>query len=339
MTYHPLTRRQFLRLSVGASGLAIAGLAGCAQPASQAEPLEQLVIKGPPAPPSILLARITQQERLNSLVPEVMFDTWANPDQLRADVTANALHVAATPTNVAANLYNRGVPVRLLNVNVWGILYVLTVDERLTGWDDLRGQTIAVPFQGDMPDLTFRYLAAENNLDAARDMTLQYVAAPIEGLQSLLAGRVQAAVLPEPAATAAQLRGNQEGITIRRMLNLQEQWAAVTGQPPRIPQAGTLAVASLVEQYPDVVAAVQEGLTEAVAWTNQNPEAAAQLGVQHLGGIQEPIIIQSLPRMNLEMVPAAEARAELEFFFSRLSELSPEVIGGALPDDGFYYTA
>jgi NitT/TauT family transport system substrate-binding protein len=39
------------------------------------------------------------------------------------------------------------------------------------------------------------------------------------------------------------------------------------------------------------------------------------------------------------MVPAAEARAELEFFFTRLSELSPEVIGGALPDDSFYYTA
>lgn len=335
-----LTRRQFLHLAGIAGGLTATGLVGCVQPGSQTHEaaLDQLVIKGPPAPPSILLAHVARQERLTALVPEVAFDTWANPDQLRADVTSNALHVAATPTNVAANLYQREVPVRLLNVTVWGILYVLTVDERMNTWSDLQDQTVAIPFRGDMPDLIFRYLAAENGLDVDQDLVPQYVSAPVEGLQSLLAGQARAAVLLEPAATAAQLRGEEQGITVRRMLNLQEEWAKVTGRGPRIPQAGTLAIASVIDTYPDVIAAIQEGLYEAVDWANQNPQAAAQLGAPYLGGVQEPIIAQSLPQMQLEMVPATAAREDLEFFFMRLKELSPELIGGALPDDGFYYS-
>lgn len=333
------TRRQFLHLATVAGGLTAVGLTGCTQTAlqTQVEPLEQLVIKGPPAPPSILLARVAQQERLTALVPEVIFDIWANPDQLRADVTSNALHVAATPTNVAANLYQRGVPVRLLNVTVWGILHVLTTVEDIDGWDALAGQTVAIPFRGDMPDLIFRYLAGEHGLNVEQDLTPQYVSAPVEALQFLLAGQAQAAVLLEPAATAAQMRGQQEGIRVRRVLNLQEEWGKVTGRGPRIPQAGTLAVASLIDNHPDVVAALQEGLAEAVTWTQQNPQAAAALGTPYLVGLQEPIIAQALPQMPLEMVPAAAARDDLEFFFTRLKELSPEVIGGDLPDDGFYY--
>ncbi len=334
---HQFTRRQFLQLAATAGTLTAFGLTGCTRQTSetQAVPLEQLVIKGPPAPPSILLAHVSRQERLTALVPEVQFDTWANPDQLRAEVTSNALHVTATPTNVAANLYRRGVPVRLLNVTVWGMLYVCAVDASITTWNDLQGARIVIPFRGDMPDLIFRYLARAHGLDVDRDLTPQYVSAPIEALQLLLAGQTQVAVLSEPGATAAQIRGQQEGMTIHRALNLQEEWDAVTGRGPRIPQAGTLAVAALVDNYPDVVAAIQDGLYEAVDWSRQHPEQAAQLGAPLLG-LQEPIIAQSLPRMQLEMVPATTARDDLEFFFSRLKELSPDVIGGDLPDDTFY---
>ncbi len=49
-----------------------------------------------------------------------------------------------------------------------------------------------------------------------------------------------------------------------------------------------------------------------------------------------PMVTQVIPRLNLEVVPAADAQAELEQFFSELATLSPDIIGGSLPDADFY---
>jgi NitT/TauT family transport system substrate-binding protein len=52
----------------------------------------------------------------------------------------------------------------------------------------------------------------------------------------------------------------------------------------------------------------------------------------------EPLVIErSLARTRLRFATAREARAEIEFYFQRLSELSPDVIAGGLPDDAFYH--
>jgi len=38
-----------------------------------------------------------------------------------------------------------------------------------------------------------------------------------------------------------------------------------------------------------------------------------------------------------EMVVASKARPELEFFYQQLLEMQPGLVGGKLPDDGFYF--
>ncbi len=346
-----MTRRQFVHLATMAGGSALlGGLLGCGRaegpaPAAPAagQPaavpaLDKLVIQGPMAPPTILLAHLVlQQEALKKAVPGVSFSTYKNPDQVRAGITSGELQVAAVPTYLAANLYRRGIPVQLLNVTVWGILHVLTVDDGIKGWADLKGKDVFIPFKGDMPDLVFRYLAGKNGLDPAKDLKLQYTSAPPEALQMLLAGKAKAVVLHEPVATAAQVQGKQKGLNVRPVLDLQQEWAKATGRAPRIPQAGTIVMASLTRDYPEVVAAIQTGIKEAADWVRANPAAAAELGSKHLGDLQAPVIEKSLARTPMEMVPAAAAREELEFFFSRLKELSPDIIGGDLPDSGFYY--
>ncbi|MFZ5826705.1 MAG: ABC transporter substrate-binding protein [Bacillota bacterium] len=327
------------------------GLAACSRPASPpvpagepteqkppAEPLPKLVIKGPMSPPSILLARMAEQTDLSSHAQSVEFSAYKDPDQLRAEVTSGEIHVAAVPTYVAANLYRRGIPVQLLNVSVWGILHVMTTDPSIQTWDDLRGKTVFVPFKGDMPDLVFRYLASQHGLNPEKDMNLQYVSAPTEAMQMLLAGRAQAAVLHEPASTAAMVQGQQKGLKVRSVLDLQQEWGKVTGRAPRIPQAGTMIMGHLVKARPDLAAQLQSGLVSAAEWIAANPSAAAELGTAHLGGLKAPIIQKSLARTPIQVIPAAEAREELEFFFSRLLELSPDLIAGGLPDDGFYYS-
>jgi len=301
-----------------------------------AEPLTQLSLQAPSAPPSILLAHLAGQERLTSLVPQVDFQAFQNLDQLRADMVKGAVQVAAVPTYVAANLYNKGLPVKLLNVTVWGHLSVLTADPDINGWEDLRGRTVYIPFKGDSPDLIFRTVAKLAGVPE-EEMDLQYVSAAPEALQMLMAGKADAAVLPEPVATAAILQGKQNNVPVRELFELRQEWGRVTGREPYIPQIGTIAVTDLIDQHPEVIAAIQEGLQESVTWIQENPADAASLGGPYLSGLKAPVIQNSLDRTPFRFMTATDARETVEFYFTKLAELNPEIIGGQLPDDGFYY--
>lgn len=305
--------------------------------APAAAPLEQLILQAPAAPPSILLAHLATQERLTDLVPEVEFQAFQNLDQLRADMVKGAVQVAVVPTYVAANLYQKGLPVKLLNVVVWGHLSVLTADPDIGGWEDLKGRTVYIPFKGDSPDLIFRTVAQLAGVPE-EEMDLQYVSAAPEALQMLMAGKADAVVLPEPVATAAILQGQQNNVPVRELFELRQEWGRVTGREPAIPQLGTIAVTDVIEGHPEVIAAIQEGLQASVAWIQENPADAARLGEPYLHGLKAPVIERSLDRTPFRFVPAAEAREDVEFYFTKLAELNPEIIGGGLPDDGFYYT-
>ena len=166
-------------------------------------------------------------------------------------------------------------------------------------------------------------------------LNIQYTTDFAQAVQLLLAGRGDAALLSEPAGTGAEIQGKNKGIPVRAVLNLQEEWGKATGRKPRIPQAGTLALTSVVEQHPEVIQTVQTELKNAIVWATENP-AAAQLGAKYLG-LKAPVIERSLIKTPLEMVTAVEAKEDLEFWFSRLMEQNPRLLNGKLPNAGFYY--
>ncbi|HWI62621.1 MAG TPA: MqnA/MqnD/SBP family protein [Symbiobacteriaceae bacterium] len=329
---HNLTRRQFVQAALLVGGSALVGCAPKAT-APKVAPLTNLVIKGPQSPGTILLAHLAGQEGLKKVVPTVEFGTVKTADQLRAAIAAKELQVAAAPTNVAANLYRKGVPLQLINVSVWGTLYVMTASDTIKGWADLKGKNLIVPLKGDIPDLVFQFLARK----AGVELTPTYLATPTEAMQMLLAGKADAVVLTEPVATAAQIQGAQKGLNVRPVLDLQAEWGRLTGRAARFPQVGTIAMTTVTKEHPEVIQAIQEGMLAAAQWMKANPKEAAALGEQTLTDLKAPVIERSLTRTPIDVVPAAKAKAELEFFFTQLKELSPEIIGGDLPDPGFYY--
>ena len=44
-----------------------------------------------------------------------------------------------------------------------------------------------------------------------------------------------------------------------------------------------------------------------------------------------------MTRTKLEFVTAQDAKADVEVYLNALNEVSGEMIGGKLPDEGFYY--
>lgn len=261
--------------------------------------------------------------------------TWATPDALRTMLVSGESDVTAVPTYVAANLWNHGLDVRLAAVTVWGLLYVLGPDGAPTDWDALRGQTVMVPYPNDMPDLVFRYLAEANGLVPGKDFEIEYYAQPPEVAARLASGKGHWAVLPEHVATLTLAKTAAQGKKLARVLDLQAEWAEATGLSPRIPQAGIVVPGTLADQQPEVVGAVLDELRESVAEVNSaSPGVVATLAKS--SGVPAPLVTRVIPRLNLDVVPAADARDELERFYDELATLSPDIIGGKLPDKGFY---
>lgn len=296
--------------------------------------LERLALQGPLGITiSAPIYNILEQKGLDAYAEEVVYTPWKSPDELRARISSGQADISAVPTYVGSNLYNRGVDVKLLNTLVWGILYIVGPEDETAGWESLRGQTVHVPLKGDMPDLVFRYLLSKNQIDPEKDIKIEYVSGTQELVGLMAAGKAKYAVIPEHLATMAVQK--VEGTA--KIMSLQEEWAKATGKPARIPQAGILVSGELVKNQPELVESLQKQFQESVSYLNEQPGEAAEMIAKYQEGLTPAFIESLIPSLNLEFVSAKDAKEELEFFFTELSSLSPDIIGGKLPDDAFYY--
>ena len=273
---------------------------------------------------------------LDAVVGEVDIQNWASVDVLKSLLVNGETDLAATPSYASANLFNKGVPVRLVAIQVWGMLYVIGPEgSSAQSLEALRGKTVAVPMPNNMPDLVFRYLLKEKGWDADGDLTIQSFADGQEALNALLTGGAQYAVLPEHSASVSLAKGEQQGLALERTVNLQELWGEVTGGEARFPMAGLVMPQSLTDARPELVGAVLNELEASVEEVNSVSEEVIT-SVSQANDVPAPIVKEVIPRLQLEIVPAAGAKGELEDFYTRLATISPDVVGGRLPADDFY---
>ncbi len=298
--------------------------------------LPDLVLWGPPAGPSITLAHAQSLGMLKSLAPTVTFKIWRSPDELRAGLTSGTMKLFILPTQTAANLYNRNLGVRLVNVMTNGLLYIVSGDETLSSVSSLKGRTVSVPYRNDTPDVIFRRLLAGHGMEAGKDITLQFAGTPLESVQFLLTGRVDAALLPEPAVTAAIAKAAERGKPLKRTINIQQAWGRVTGLGPVLPQAGFGVSDDFLSAHRPIVEALQHVMMAATVATNLHPEQAADAASAALG-FPSSVIAESIPHSSLVAVRASDARPSLEEVYKAVAEVDPKIIGGTLPSDAFYF--
>ncbi len=297
--------------------------------------LAELTLYGPPAGPSVTVAHAVATGALAPLIENASFKAWRNPDELRAGLTSGSIQMSVVPVQAAANLYNRGFPIRLANVMTNGLLYVVTKSPDVISVEALKGLKVSVPFRGDTPEVLFNQLLDHAGIDREKDLEISFTGTPVESMQMLLADRVDAALLAEPASTAASLKARMSGKSLYRSINMQEALGAMTGGAPVVPQAGLAVTGSFLDENLDMVPAIHEVLKTATAEVLENPMQAASNATAALG-MPAPLLGASVPHSNLVARSASEARADIEHMLGTMTGPGMKKIGGKLPDDGFY---
>lgn len=300
---------------------------------AHAAPLDHLVLYGPPAGPSITLAYAVGKGLLRDVANKVAFKVWRTPDEMRAGLSSGSMQAAIMPTTAAANLHTRGLGLKLANVMTNGLLYIVSRDERITTIPDLEGQRVTVPFPNDTPELIFDAALAHHRMTGK--VTVERAGTPIEAVQMLLAGRIDTALLPEPAVSAAIFKAKAGGRALYRVIDMQIEWGTVTATTPVMPQAGLVLAQSFINDHPDQAKALLAGLARAAAEVNVDPAAAASQAASALE-LPWPVLEASIPYSNLVAIAARDARGSIETLLKAVAQSHPEMVGGRIPDASLY---
>lgn len=305
------------------------------------EKLEKLVLSGPVASVSHPLIHMVATGALDDIAKKVEFKLWKNPDELRALTLKGGADFIAVPSNVGANLHNKGVDIKLLNISVWGILAILTRDKSLKTLADFKGKEIGMPFRADMPDIVFEEIVRKQGLDPKTDFKLKYLGSPVDAMQMLIMRRIDHALLAEPATSMALRKTGSFPLKLiapelYRGPDLQEEWGKAFKVEAKIPQAG-MAVLGDVGKNEHFVKRFKEEYNKSLAWYKANPKEAGELTVKTLPMLDAIGVADSIEFVRLESIDAKSAKKDLEFFYGILEQNNPKTIGGKLPNDGFYY--
>lgn len=260
------------------------------------------------------------------------FTIAASADAVTPALLKGEIDMACIPANLAAVLYNKtGGEIQVLAINTLGVLYIVENGDAVQSIDDLRGQTIVAAGKGSTPEYALRYLLRENGIDPDRDINIDWKSEHAECVAALAAGQATIALLPQPFVTAAQSK--IEGL--RMAIDLNEVWNALDNGSALITGV-IVARRQAVEENPEAARAFLREYAESVAWTNENAADAAAI-IGEYGIVDAPIAERALPHCNIVCITGAELSEKLRGYLQVLYNADPAAIGGAMPDDDFYF--
>ncbi|HET8992711.1 MULTISPECIES: ABC transporter substrate-binding protein [unclassified Rhodococcus (in: high G+C Gram-positive bacteria)] len=264
-------------------------------------------------------------------VDDTSTNTASTPEELRTNFIAGNYDLAAMPINIAANLCAQGIDLVLVGTVSGNIVYLMGPDG--TTLDDLRGQTVHIPFENDIIDLVTRQIldSAGMTYDGENpDVTLQYHPTPLDIATGLTSGTMQYAILPEHLSTV--VAGATENIVEAQ--SMQDLWIEQT-DASSLPFAGFVLRGEVAREYPDLLGALQTNLLGSVVDVVSDPQAGAS-AIADVVPIPAEVVAEVLPELRPTYLPAADGRADTELLYESLMRTVPESIGGELPADGFY---
>jgi len=326
-------KKIFLKLWLINLGLAAAGfLHALGNNDNTNRPLVIYGIKGPSA---VGIIRLFEEAPTISGF-NVRVEALAQADLMAARFISGEAKVGILPPNMAAKIASSGRDIRAAAVIGGGMLSLLGADPAIRSIGDLKGKTVEVAGQGATPDYVFRKILKSHGIDPERDLTLGYSLAYPEIAQSLIAGKISIALLPEPFATMA-LAGKSE---LNSVADIQEEWANAGSRGGQsggnYPMTLLVVDGAFADANPLAVAEIMAAVKNSIEWVCAFPEEAGILVEKHDLGLRSAVITSAIPKSNYIFIPAMEARPSLEELFKVFLEYAPVSIGGALPADRFY---
>lgn len=295
-----------------------------------AEPVKVNII-GLKGPTSIGMIKLIDEKALNSDKYTVEYSTVEAPDMINGKVLNDEVQIAAVPTNLAAVLFNKTEgKVQFLAQNTLGVLYAVGKGD-IISIEQLEGKKVAISGKGSVPEYAMNYILSQKGLDDK--VSLDYLPDHASVAQSLLAGDIDVAILPQPFVTQVTLKDSD----VKILIDLNEEWEEVSNGESVLSMGCLIINKEFAEKNKEFVDEFLKAYEQSVNFVNSNPAEAAKL-VEKNEIINNAVLVEkAIPYCNIVFKDAQDAKGEIDTFLKVLFESDNKSVGGKLPDESFYY--
>lgn len=264
---------------------------------------------------------------------------------------------AIVPINVAAMMFNNGSGYRLAAITTWGLMHIVS-NRDISSLEDLKGETVVAFGRAGTPGITLRSILTQNNIEFIEPesvdftpdpnkVSIIYLTAPSDVRDAIATGMyiggkpVEFGLLAEPVATAITGFANNMGRPdFSARINLQTEWARHNNDEI-YPQAALIFHERLLLDHNDLVNEFIDTVEQSSIYANNNPIETGDLAVS-LGSISFPNgtivgLAHSAGRLPMNFTHAVDAKLAVITFLQVIMDENPNLIGGRMPEDGFYY--
>lgn len=280
-------------------------------------------LKGPTA---MGMAQMLDSENYN-------FSIVASPDEIVPMIVQGQMDIAAVPANLAAVLYQKTEKnVSVLAVNTLGVLYLVENGDTIQTAEDLKGKTIYASGKGATPEYALNSVLAANGIDPEKDVAIEYKSEHAEVVAALAADQTAVGLLPQPFVTTALTKNEN----LRVALDLNDLWESSVTDDSRLVTGVVVARNDFLLEHEADVDAFMDAYAASVEFVNSDVSAAAEIIGAH-DIVDKAVAEKAIPECSIVFMEGDEMKTILSGYLNTLNEQNPEIIGGQLPDDEFYY--
>lgn len=298
----------------------LAVFAACAAPAASSAPVPVATLSGPTGMGMI------------KMFSDNAYDVslLSSPDEISPKLINGEVQVATIPSNLAAVIYNKTKGgIRTVAVNTMGVLYILENGDTVNSLADLSGKTIYATGQGATPEYVLQKVLEENGV---KDVTVQFMGAHADLANAMAAGTVNLALLPEPFVSTVLAKNS--GVSVK--IDVNEEWKHIFGEDAGIPMGVTVVTKDFAQNKAAMDKLIADYSASVDYVVSDSEAAASDIAGAGIVGSKE-IAQASIPRCGISFITGDDCRTLLYDYFSVMYDSNPDSLGGALPDDDFYY--
>lgn len=290
------------------------------------------LLKGPTAMGAVMLMDETENGKVFG---NYKFEVLTTPDEVTSKLISGEIDVAAVPVNLASSIYNKDKgSVQIAAINTLGTLYILENGNTIQSLSDLSGKTIYSTGQGAVPEYVLQFVLTKMGIT---DCKVEFMQTHAELAAAVAAGKVQIAMLPEPFASVATSKNSD----VRVALDVAKCWDDYSYEEEKV--ANTLPMGCIVvrkefvDEHEKEFSKFLDEYDYFIEVANDDPENTAKYVVSYGILYDEAVAAAAIPNCNITFIEGSKMLRLVENFLNTMYEANPKSIGGAVPDEEFYY--
>lgn len=307
-------------------------LGGCTKSSHQENTIKEIRFSYQDGTPALTAAKLAFDNPVLDKSINISYDLEKTPDLLLTKILKQEADIAIIPSNLAAQVVNKGLPYKIVGTATWGSLYLVSTDD-IKSIQDLKGREIYSFGRGLTPDLVLKYVLSNNGIDFDKDISITYLNAASEVGVAFIGGKTNLALLAEPMLTTVKLKKPDTKV----IFDLNEEWAMAAQTEKGYPQSCLIIKEDLLENNKQFVDKFVDNYADSRKWAADNPSKLADYAEKLGIGVSRETLGKGIVWTNIDYFHIKDCKEEYDRYYEIIRDFAPDSIGGKIPDEKIYF--